>query len=264
MRLNRFLVQLVLCMLSLAICTATLATDVDQQQEGSIIENPFLAQSPTVSDRPNKSEMELHAIAAENVEDDMAMAMSPNAFTDDPRMMHMHPHQVQNMQTQNVTPMIRVPRNSYQPNYTHKILNDYAEQMAMDLMARAKNLDTQSKIGIASFVDLTRNLQTTTVLGNQLSESFMNEIQAYGLSVVDYKALDEIFVGQEGDLIFDRSGPRGNMQYVLSGTMQRNGRGVQVNARIIQLKDNVVVASTKGFIPHFIVSSLTPDYLLLQ
>lgn len=162
-------------------------------------------------------------------------------------------------------PMLMVPQQAYKPRYTHKFLNDYAEQITMTLMAKAKSLDTNTTLGVASFVSLNHNLQTTSVLGNQLAESFMNEIQTYGISVVDFKAMDGIEVAPNGDLVFKRKHHKdADMNYVLSGTMQQNQQGIQVNARIINLHDRVVVASAKGFIPHFIVSQLTPDYVLMN
>ncbi|XOV81296.1 MAG: FlgO family outer membrane protein [Aestuariibacter sp.] len=163
-------------------------------------------------------------------------------------------------------PMLRVPGSAYQPRYTHKLLNDYAEQITMQLMQKAKKLMTHSTLGVGSFVMLNKNLQTTSVLGNQLAESFMNEIQSYGVSVVDFKTMDGVTVADNGDYIFSRFGSLSDpdMDYVLSGTLQQSQRGVQVNARIIQLNDKVVVASAKGFIPHFVVSSLTPEYVLLN
>lgn len=163
-------------------------------------------------------------------------------------------------------PMMMVPKASYQPRYTHKLLNDYAEQITMELMQKAKRLVTNSKLGVGSFVRLNRDLQTTSILGNQLAESFMNEVQSYGISVVDFKTMDGVVVADNGDLIFSRSSSflDPEMDYVLSGTLQQTSRGVQVNARIMHLDDKVVVASAKGFIPHFVVRSLTPEYVLLN
>lgn len=163
-------------------------------------------------------------------------------------------------------PMLMVPNSSYKPRYTHKLLNDYAEQITMQLMQKAKRLVTQSTIGVGSFVMLNRDLQTTSILGNQLAESFMNEVQAYGISVVDFKTMDGVAVESNGDLVFSRESRLldPEMDYVLSGTMQQTVRGIQINARIIQFEDKVVVASAKGFIPHFVVSSLMPEYVLLN
>lgn len=231
-------------------CSTTIITDLftpesnNTSMEGQTMDNPFMQDhrlSDEMDDRSNKTEMEF-------AEFDMQQMMPmEEAMPQQPRAVAVLP----------------VPRSSYRPAYTHKALSDYAEQMTMNLLRRTKQITTDSRIAVASFVDFSQNLQTTSVLGNRLSESFITELQTYGLAIVDFKVMKAIEVTKDGDLFFDRSGPRGDMQYVLTGTMHRNERGVEVNARIIDVDDKVVVASTKGFIPHFIVSSLTPDYMLM-
>jgi len=164
------------------------------------------------------------------------------------------------------TPALMPPMHSYKPNYTHKSIGEYAEQLAMELMRQARQLDAKSRIGVASFVALDASLQQTNALGNQLAESFIREMQAYGIQVVDYKIMNRIRVGQEGDRIFSRKRSklrRADMDYVLSGTMYRNEKGVRVNARIVSLDNQAVVASAKGFIPHFIVNEVVPEYVLI-
>ena len=165
-----------------------------------------------------------------------------------------------------LTPALMPPRHSYQPKYTHKNIGEYAEQLAMELMRQARQLDAKSRIGVASFVALDASLQQTNALGNQLAESLMREMQAYGIQVVDYKMMNRINVDQEGDRIFSRNRfklRRADMDYVLAGTMHRNEKGVRVNARIVSLDSQSVVASAKGFIPHFIVNEVVPEYVLI-
>lgn len=165
------------------------------------------------------------------------------------------------------TPMLLAPKNNYSPHYSHKKLHDYAEQIAMNLMSKAKMLNIDTKLAVASFVNLDSSLRTSSVLGNQLAESFINEMQAYGVSVVDFKLMPQIVVTESGDFVFTRSAmemmTNSQMDYVLTGTLQQNEKGVLVNARIVNFDSQVVVSSATGFIPHFIVSSLTPEYLLL-
>lgn len=157
------------------------------------------------------------------------------------------------------------PNTGYRPRYTHKEVGDYAEQIAMNLMEKARWVNSNSRIAVASFVELDRTLRNPSILGNQLSESLMTEMQAYGLPVVDIKTNREIRVTETGDLVFSRHGwgmDKDDFDYVLSGTLIRNEKGVRVNARIISIRNRVVVASTKGFIPHFVVQSLSPQYVV--
>ncbi len=152
------------------------------------------------------------------------------------------------------------PTNSYRPMYTNKLLSDYTEQLAMKLIENMKYVTEKTPIAVTSFVNLDDNLQTTNIFGNQLAESFINELQEFGLSIVDFKHTGSVRVTRKGDFSFSRNSDElGNypaIEYVLSGTLTYNNRGVIVNARLIGTESKVVVATAKGFIPHFVVDSL--------
>lgn len=234
-------------------------SNMAQSNEGQVIDNPYPQES--MHDKPNKSEIEVAAYGSPQASPDYAGAGSSD-MEQGMYPSHEHPYQDTAMVREYV-PVMPVPRSSYRPAYTHKALSDYAEQMAMNMLQKTKHITPNSRIAVASFVDFSQDLQSTSVLGNRLAESFMTELQGYGLAIVDFKAMPAIKVTSNGDLFFERSGPRGDMQFVLTGTLHRNERGVEVNARIVNIYDQVVVATTKGFIPHFVVSSLTPDYVLM-
>ena len=153
-------------------------------------------------------------------------------------------------------------QSGFYPTQTHKSLNEYADQLAMQLMNTASQLPAQSTIGIASFVRLNHSLQDTTVLGNQLAEYLMGQLQGYGMGVVDFKLTRFMQVTGQGDLVMSRKVSRlaaqTSMAHVLTGTMIETPRGVRVNARIISLADQRMVASASLDIPAFIVTSLNP------
>ncbi|MEG3766842.1 FlgO family outer membrane protein [Alteromonas sp. 14N.309.X.WAT.G.H12] len=148
----------------------------------------------------------------------------------------------------------------YQPDHTHKALVDYASQIAMQLMNNANEIEPDDLIGVASFVRLNASLRDTTVLGNQLSELLITEIQSYGLGVVDFKMAGDITVTPKGDLAMRRSVQRKPqklaMDHILTGTLIEEPRGVRVNARIVSTANNQVVASTTLLIPAFMVTQL--------
>jgi len=154
----------------------------------------------------------------------------------------------------------QAPVNTYRPMYTHKLLSDYTEQLTMKLVENMRYVTDKSPVAVASFVDLDNNLNTTNIFGNQLAESFITELQEFGLSVVDYKNTGKIEVTPTGDYNFSRNDHdlkgKTHIEYVLSGTLTYNNRGVIVNARLIGIDTNIVVASAKGFIPNFVVESL--------
>lgn len=158
------------------------------------------------------------------------------------------------------------PPHSYRPAYTHKLLGDYAEQIAMKLVENMRYVTVNTPVAVASFVDLDSSLGRTNILGNQMAESFITELQEFGIPVMDYKTTGVIHVGQNGDYVFSRNTgelkQNLGIKYVLSGTMTYNDRGVILNVRMVDMLTKVVVASTKGFIPQFVVDSLYPSNLV--
>lgn len=160
------------------------------------------------------------------------------------------------------------PRTLYRPSFTHKNLSDYTQQLAMELMSNSHELSMDSLIGVASFVELDETLLTSSVLGNQLGELLIGQIQRYGMSVVDFKTTGSVLIDRTGDYAFSRNtdklAQRTGLDFVLSGTLISTEKGVQVNARIINLGSKVVVSSSALMIPHFVVEELRPKFVLLQ
>lgn len=145
---------------------------------------------------------------------------------------------------------------------SNKQLNDYVAQMAMQLVETFHLFPTESRVAVASFVDLDSELNRTNIIGNQLAEAFIHQFQQFGISVVDFKTTRDIQVTSNGDFVFSRNHMQldalQQIDYVLSGTMVFGPRGIMVNARVINFRTKVVTASSQQFIPHFVISSLYP------
>lgn len=148
---------------------------------------------------------------------------------------------------------------------SNKQLNDYVAQMAMQLVETFHLFPVESRVAVASFVDLDSELNRTNIIGNQLAEAFIHQFQQFGINVVDFKTTRDIQVTSNGDFVFSRNHSQLDMlqqiDYVLSGTMVFTPRGIMVNARVINFRTKVVAASSQQLIPHFVVSSLYPSIL---
>lgn len=157
------------------------------------------------------------------------------------------------------------PKTLYRPGFTHKTLSDYAEQLAMKLVSNARHLSADSLIGVASFVELNHDLNSTSVAGNQLAEMFITEMQEFGVSVVDFKLANGINVLPQGDLVFSRDADDLAddlaLDYMLAGTLIRSEKGIRVNARIISVRNRKIASSATLLIPHFVIDELAPRYL---
>ncbi|MDO6568720.1 FlgO family outer membrane protein [Alteromonas sp. 1_MG-2023] len=160
-----------------------------------------------------------------------------------------------------VDPGYRDPMHQgFSPSQTHKRLNDYASQLAMELMDNATRLTQQDMVGVTSFVRLNTSLGDSTVLGNQLSEYLIAELQDFGLAIVDFKMADGVTVTPYGDFVLSRKATslakQVSMDHVVTGTIIEDDRGVRVNARIVSMQNKQVVASANIYIPAFIVTDL--------
>ena len=135
-------------------------------------------------------------------------------------------------------------------------INDVVKGLAYQMLESSTFVTPKTPIAVASFVDL-KNLESTNSLGNQLSESFIHEMQRHGLVVIDFKTTGHIRVTADGDYVFSRDWQelpeRQIIDYVVTGTMMQQNEGVLVNARMIGLQSRVVVATAQSFIPAWVV-----------
>ena len=138
---------------------------------------------------------------------------------------------------------------------THAI-NDVVKGLAYEMINSSSFVSPKTPVAVASFVNLA-DLESTNWLGNQLSESFIHELQRHGFVVVDYKTTGYIRVTKEGDFIFSRDWKelpeRQIIDYVVTGTMMKQENGVMVNARMIGMQSHVVVATAQSFIPSWVL-----------
>ncbi|MGF1686011.1 hypothetical protein L4C36_04870 [Photobacterium japonica] len=128
----------------------------------------------------------------------------------------------------------------------------FIESMTEQLVTSNQYLTAKTPLAVTSFVDL-QAMNETNWLGNIVTEGFMYQMQQRGYTVVDYKATGGIKVTPEGDFAISRNwrelASEQPVDYVLTGTMLRQGGGILVNARIIGMRSRVVIASAQGFLP---------------
>lgn len=144
----------------------------------------------------------------------------------------------------------------YYPQSHHVKLESYVEQMALDLVDTMVS-EQAINIAVASFVNLDRSLQVSTQLGNQLSETFIHQLQKFGYGVVDFKTTNQVAVTGYGDFVFSRdikqlTGDR-IASHVLSGTLLYRVNGVEVNARVIDIESKRVIASSTKLVPTYVI-----------
>lgn len=141
---------------------------------------------------------------------------------------------------------------------SRKSLAHYAQQLAFKLAGREQLLGY--KVGVASFVYFDQSLQSTNPLGNQLAEALSTQLNGYGVKVIEYKLMDKIKVTEKGDVVLSRKASqltqKNGMEFVVTGTLTPTPRGLEVNSKIVSLKDNVVISSAHTMIPSVVLSSI--------
>ena len=135
-------------------------------------------------------------------------------------------------------------------------LQQYMSALAYRLVSSAHNLNTQSGIAVSGFVDQ-QDYKSQDDFSRLLSETMMFQLNQYGLRVVDFKTLPFIRITPEGDISTSRDyrqlSGRMNAQYLVQGTISETLGGRLVNARLVSMGDNSLIASAQQFIPEYLV-----------
>ena len=143
--------------------------------------------------------------------------------------------------------------NRFGANIPSKTINDYARGIMQDLVANLQYVNASTPMAVSSFVFLDGDYANSSLLGKQLAESFIHEIHKYGIPIIDFKTTDFVRVTPAGDFVLslDFLELTANLpvKYVLTGTLVQHQQGVLVNARIVDIKSKVVVASAQGLVP---------------
>jgi len=148
---------------------------------------------------------------------------------------------------------------NFQP-INFKLISDYVEQMVMGMQKSLAGQKLYYPVAVASFVNLDSSLNNTNPLGNQIAEAFITELQKVSLPVVDHRITGAIKVTQSGDFVFSRNPDEykttQKIGYVVSGTMIRSDNGIIINARMVGLKSNLIIASSKVVLPNLLINRI--------
>ncbi|WP_233520497.1 FlgO family outer membrane protein [Flocculibacter collagenilyticus] len=142
----------------------------------------------------------------------------------------------------------------------NKNINHYVRGIMHRMVENLQFVNEKTPLGVTSFVFLDGDYQHASLLGNQISESFIHEIHKFGIPVIDFKTTNYIRVTPQGDFIFSRDflelESELPIEYVVAGTLVKYQAGYLVNARIVGIDTKAVVASAQGFIPSYVANAL--------
>jgi TolB-like protein len=143
--------------------------------------------------------------------------------------------------------------NANQAQYMHF----YVEQLTRQLLATANNIDLKKSIAVGtilpSSLETGNNLPANPQFGLQIQESLLTLATQAGLSVVEYKTMGSIKMGNQFDAMLSRDIDSLNSQvqadYFLTGTYTVMEQSTMVNLRLIEVPSNKVIAAATDYIP---------------
>lgn len=140
------------------------------------------------------------------------------------------------------------------PSYKDYDINHYVRGLMQDLVANLQYVNATTPVAIVSFVMLDSDYNDSNLLGIQIAESLIHEVHKFGIPVIDFKTTGFIRITEQGDFAFskDYEDFSGDMpaRYIVGGTMLKHTDGYLINARIVGVTSQAVVASAQSFIPN--------------
>jgi TolB-like protein len=133
-------------------------------------------------------------------------------------------------------------------------INHYVRGLMQDLMANLQYVNSTTPVAVVSFVMLDSDYNNANILGIQIAESLIHEVHKFGIPVIDFKTTGFIRITEQGDFAFSKDyedfGGQMPARYIVGGTMLKHKDGYLINARIVGVKSQAVVASAQSFIPN--------------
>ncbi len=155
-----------------------------------------------------------------------------------------------------------------QRNVEHNV-HYYVEQLAKQLFITSEDIVLDKTIVVSTFLpvnEITRQQSITNTpfksdnfIGHQIQESFITLATQAGLKVTEFKTATSIKIENDRDLMLSRNLKElnGNISadYFLTGNYTEQEHSLVVNVRLIEVKNQRVVAAATDYIPSDILWS---------
>jgi len=136
------------------------------------------------------------------------------------------------------------------------LVHQNVTRLANKLFSSATNIHLSQTVAIGTFlpIHLTNepNLAEQNYIGLQIQESFITLAAQAGLNVVEFKTASAIKITANADVMLSRDvkdlQSNVDAQYFLTGTYSEHDNKLIVNARIIELSNQRVIAAATDYI----------------
>lgn len=141
-------------------------------------------------------------------------------------------------------------------NAQQLLIHKSITRLANKLFSNAKKISLSQTVAVGTFLPIhltnTPNLAEQHFIGLQIQESFITLAAQAGLGVVEFKTSSTIKITEDADIMLSRNikdlQNDVDAQYFLTGTYSEHGKKLMVNARIIELSNQRVVAAVTDYI----------------
>jgi TolB-like protein len=141
-------------------------------------------------------------------------------------------------------------------NNEQLLIHKNVTRLANSLFSSAKNIHLAQSVAVGTFLPIhltnSPNLAKQKFIGLQIQESFITLATQAGLNVVEFKTASAIKIAANADVMLSRNIKELqsdiNAQYFLTGTYSEHDNKLIVNARIIELANQKVIAAATDYI----------------
>ncbi|MGB0899037.1 MAG: FlgO family outer membrane protein [Psychrobium sp.] len=139
--------------------------------------------------------------------------------------------------------------------HTHSQFEDYTDSIAAQIMSRATADLKSDLMAVTSFGYRARDDENNHQLSYQLSQSIGQQLQPYGIRVINaYQTTDLEYLDATGLVLDDDAKSSLNAlgaKTVLTGVITSNERGLLIQVKILDVNSKEMISSANRFVPYY-------------
>lgn len=143
------------------------------------------------------------------------------------------------------------------------LVHQHITRLANTLFSSAQDIKLHQSVAVGTFlpIDLIngKSMPKQSNIGLQIQESFITLGTQAGLNILEYRTMSSIKLQENADVMLSREienlHTNIDAQYFLTGTYLVQENSLLVNARLIELSNQNVVAAATDYIPTFSLES---------
>jgi len=130
----------------------------------------------------------------------------------------------------------------------------YVSQLAKQMFHTSIKIDLNQSVAVGTFLPAASLSESSdNSIGHQIQESFTTLAAQAGLTITEFKSMTAIRVNKNSDVMLSRDlaelSQNVDVDYYLTGTFLKQETSYVVNARLIDVKTQNVIAAATDYIP---------------